>query len=193
MRLVYADWLEENDDPAQANFIRNQVFHPDWFDDDKWFGSPIPYPEDYLLALDWLKAGPADESLHAICGGHCRGSDGRYVWWRETAGGNSGTIAARWSRGFIEYAECSAADWLCHAYRLTDTQPVTRVRLTTLPDIEPSDWYLSPAASIVTLAGNARTTVALPAEEREVVVWRLLTAEWPGIVFEFMTAGGRTP
>jgi uncharacterized protein (TIGR02996 family) len=97
-----------------------------------------------------------------------------------------------WRRGFIEMIACEAAVWLAHGDAVRRAQPVTRVRLTTWRwrggvEIDWENQYRIRCR----LPGRAWHVVPAdppwepgPARARDRWPSRLLTAEWPGVVFE---------
>lgn len=118
-RLIFADWLDDNDQPERAEFIRVQC--------------AIERTE---LACSSLDGGQCD---CVYC--HLRRREReleRLDFTRERAVfGDHLDHMRRWrfQRGFVVEVECAAGDWLAHADHLTASQPVERVTLTTRPDV----------------------------------------------------------
>ena len=108
-RLVYADWLDEHDEPERAEFIRLQCELA------RWGGWPEPDADDRprfgdLLARVGQLAGYHD-------GGWLPGwPAGLLTSWNpdQPAPGFSW-----WHRGFLAVVRLTAADWVAHADRLT--------------------------------------------------------------------------
>lgn len=138
LRLIFADWLEDNGEPARAEFIRAQI------------------------ALVGVRSECGSESGDYLCRStRCRLCPlirRQNAAWLETPPGPSpgsvvGGIAAPWAitvyagpdhrppvmhvrRGFVESALCSLGDWMKHGPEIARSHPITRVTLT---DREP--WY----------------------------------------------------
>jgi len=101
IRLVYADWLEEHDQPERAEFIRVQIERVRLPDDD---------PKQAALFARELR-------LLARHG----------VEWRA---GPPIFASARFRRGFIEYVEAPAGDMIEQAEELFRVAPVREICLT---------------------------------------------------------------
>ena len=97
-RLMYADWLEENDRPVRADFIRA---------DNARVRDNIPLP-----ARLWV--GPAGVKQSVIC-----------PWCDETW---YVEVTCTVDRGFVGSITCDATTWLRHADRIVATQPITDVQ-----------------------------------------------------------------
>jgi len=132
-RLVYADWLDEHDQPARAEFIRVQVEL-----------AKLPEPEEKTFRPIWVRS--ETDRLKAVCVA-CSKINGpelcryhtlyraswillrgrhfptiEYNCWpwmgvtrRLVPGGGLWTNHVEFSRGFVSHVTCTAADWLAHA------------------------------------------------------------------------------
>ncbi len=187
-RLVYADWLDENAQPERAAFIRVQV--------------ELARIEGEQGTAEFWKSLRYSHTGCSGCSSWCRLNKRQYellMRWREFAGPDATQLIPgaglffhhlHFARGFVEFVTCSATDWLTHGDAIRAAHPVTRVRLTTLPEWEWCDTGgtarqapLSPDTAPMRLVG--RKWVRLRANERlQIRLGRLLAAEWPGIVFE---------
>lgn len=114
------------------------------------------------------------------------------VWWSRFAGPAYYIIPynARWRdyitfwRGFVESITCTAADWLQHGDAVLAAHPVTKVTLTSRPELD--NFRTAPAIDGVMCRLSGRATEAeWPAGAALTsVARRLLEAEWPGVAFE---------
>lgn len=104
VRLVYADWLQEQGRPERAEFIRVQC--------------RVAELEADAVLVSPREAGAVQEQLDAarahsrrLLSGHGR------EWAREAvvAACRSCGINWTWDRGFIAAVRCTAPDWLQHA------------------------------------------------------------------------------
>lgn len=99
-RIVYADWLEENEQLDRANYIRWSVLETNHIkasnllaaNQQRWFG-------DQLAQSLW------------------------------TAGTQWGDVV-RWQRGFVAEVSCTSLEFVTHARALFRAHPVERVKLT---------------------------------------------------------------
>ncbi len=137
-RLIYADWLEEQSDPAlnaRGEFIRVQV----------------ELAQSILLSKKELKAEtfPGQAALHhqgaprrlALVQRERELLNGRAWGWAGKALRDAAVAGTHWQdalvfrRGFIDEIICTAADFLQHADALRAATPLRKARLTTLPDL----------------------------------------------------------
>ncbi len=132
VRLVYADWLDENGEPERAELIRVQIAS----DNAKAAGLS---PADYPNVERWL-AREKDLILHRWQGWY-PGCPVRVlippvpILPPSFAHPKPLGIA---TRGFVGSVISSAADWLQFGDAILAAHPVTSVRLTSLPDVEVS-------------------------------------------------------
>jgi len=139
-RLVYADWLEENGDPARAEFVRDCVSVLARHTDcpvrlaDLTRSRPVPLR---CGACDYCQSRRRAERFHS-----------RYSWF----GGNYAVcfeptpldgpvpdgpgLTLVVSRGFVSAVRCPLADWLRHGPAVVRAHPVEWV---TLNDREPME------------------------------------------------------
>lgn len=117
-RLVYADWLDEHDDPDRAEFIRLQ----------------IALASSSIVAERIAREQPERLNRLALNLLH---------HWQEWSGPAAELVpnGARYSdhltfrRGFIEYVRCTGDAWVRHADAILVCQPVREVTLTTWPGL----------------------------------------------------------
>ena len=93
-------------------------------------------------------------------------------WWPADG------LSLDWQRGFVDAVECPAAKWLERADTILAAHPVTRVRLTTLPEFRRPENALR---DVYQLAGRRTACIVPPGEY---IQSHLLRKEWPGIEFE---------
>lgn len=117
VRLIYADHLEESGDAGRARLIRWQCktgreirLHPSRNRTGPRGWCFVERPPRWTRAVAASILPPPDR-------------DGPVI------------TRATVSRGFVEEVECVAAFWLARGAEILRSQPVTRVRLTTAPDI----------------------------------------------------------
>lgn len=112
LRLIYADWLEDNGESERADFIRAQIF-----------------PENSGLAYTLLSG---------RCAAWAAPLDG---WLITGVARTREDLAAldvhfgprclmRFRRGFVYLARCTLADWLKHGKAICAAHPIERVELT---------------------------------------------------------------
>jgi uncharacterized protein (TIGR02996 family) len=135
-RLVFADWLEENGEEAQAEFIRVQC------------RLATEYPEevagrsDYLLRSaggiyynlrareqkllpHWVKSLPGAYWIKGHTFGFSFGDNNQRQWFTAVA-----------CRGFVPAVFCNAAYWFQHQLTIIAAQPIERVKLTSPTGID---------------------------------------------------------
>jgi uncharacterized protein (TIGR02996 family) len=131
-RLAYADWLDENDQPERAEFIRLQIAH-EWYP-----GGPMESFRDgrsqeelakeesrLLLAhsYQWIGCESVREVSYEASG-NC-GAFAVVVYFDDNA-----RFRVRCHRGFASHIECTQAAWLSHGPTLVQKHPVQEVKLT---------------------------------------------------------------
>ena len=182
VRLVFADWLQENGQEERAEFIRVQC-------ELATLSDPCPRCHSaYLRTADVNKGRYTPD----LCAAHQRE---RELWPSTVADWHRfgwptdipfPTFQPVLRRGFVERVTCTAADWLAHADAIRATHPVTRVRLTTWPgepgpileSIQMETWLIPPEwcgaahAEIVKVPGR-RARIKANAER-----------VWSGVAFE---------
>jgi uncharacterized protein (TIGR02996 family) len=102
--------------------------------------------------------------------------------------------ACGWRRGFVEGVTCAAAGWLAHGDAVLVAQPVTRVTLTTVPQVEyrPGGagggvryWLAGdPAPQTRYVLHWADWTLAPDGDPHPYLLTRLLSLRFPGLSFE---------
>lgn len=151
LRLVYADWLQEHDQPERAEFIRWQVGR----DATTWATDSDPVR---TMGRPWMRA-----ELDAI------------------------PLSPPWEvayrRGFIAQLACTADGWLARGDQIRERHPVTRVVLTTWPEIEFRGSVGGLDRNVCRIV--RRTWRGFPEGNNETDrTTALLEAEWPGVTFE---------
>jgi uncharacterized protein (TIGR02996 family) len=114
LRLIYADWLEEQGgEPQRAAFIRYQLGLWDRFVDDE------PYAD-----VVW------NDSMTSLTESGGQGGPRQFGWdWR-------------WTRGFISWVCCPCSEWLKHGPALCRNHPLEEVQLSDKEAryVEPDGW-----------------------------------------------------
>lgn len=110
VRLVYADWLDENGKPDRAEFIRFQINNHTTEVDVKYIRCVVA-PVAAAFGISVKTSGRNPECLNPFryfgtASGHYPGGISRNVDWR-------------FHRGFLSEVRLSAADWLAHGDSLT--------------------------------------------------------------------------
>lgn len=187
-RLVYADWLDEHRQPERAEFIRTQIELA------KMACVLMQHPPP----CGPTRAGPKCEQLRRRSQLLLDAAVGK-GGWADATGGTIGLpmgSAVIWARGFVESVECRYDPWAEHGDAIVRAQPVTRVRLTTGPLVLWNDTLRRPEGQLLWLAridaDGEYKSVSEHAQwfaNYEDPKQRLLTARWPGIVFELPQYG----
>jgi uncharacterized protein (TIGR02996 family) len=121
-RLVFADWLDDNDEPARAEFIRAQI-------------QLAPTAED----------DPSYEGLRKRAGQLL--SCHRKEWVKEVPGWARHEVT--FARGFVQDVVCTAASFARRGARLFESSPVRGIRLTKYTDLI-TEVALAPHSRLVT-------------------------------------------
>lgn len=106
VRLVYADWLEEHDDPDRAHMIRAQVNKPHLFPD-RDLPPEAKFDPDWNAAVTWLHSTAAADDYGPA-------ADGHFVWKRAVH--RLGPVSGFYRRGFVSdilvtYHELAHKNW----------------------------------------------------------------------------------
>jgi uncharacterized protein (TIGR02996 family) len=127
LRLMFADWLEEQSDAARAEFIRVQI---------RLAALPLSAPERYTLTV-------REQTLLA---------QHRDVWLTKTPKALRRSYTFR--RGFAAQLECSARQWLDSAEQLCQANPLLEwLSLTRVAEKHPAVLAASSSlAQLTTLA-----------------------------------------
>lgn len=134
LRLIYADWLDENDDPEQAELIRIQI------DYDR---NKALYQCSRLMYCCGEFLDTLNELIIKGCDRCCRFADYKLrcsslALFASRSLGFEG-IDFTYIRGLPDTIRCPAEWWLKHADKVTKYHPIREVHLTTWPqknDIE---------------------------------------------------------
>ncbi len=152
LRLVAADFLEENGEPERAGFIRVQVALAQL---DLLAHSHSPEGEEFRrngqLELDELRKkeraflGPFSVYPHLWAAEDCPELVRVIPPVKMTSPLASlhveGAERLRWHRGFVERIDCPAAEWLRHGVAVRKRNPVREVLLHTCFLPTRGDWY----------------------------------------------------
>ena len=164
-RLIFADWLEEDGDPARAEFIRLQIEYDKHCDPHE----RAPLWEPMRQRIRELLVLPGIEGIN--CNGYCWSEPLHKLrieksFWRTQS----------FRRGFVECVTMEGDQWVEHADVLRALHPIRDVILTEGPTIITSDggWRL-----------NKRRSAWTPHKDTRTIEQRLFAAEWPTIRFDW--------
>lgn len=141
VRLAYADWLDEQDQPDRAEFIRVQceLARPKWTcpgccpRDPKYNtgGSLYPYCHEGCEQCDEHSAlRRRERELWESGLGVCLQNDVDFLSLNKPLLIDR---SGQWARGFLSAITCTAEDWERYGSEITKTQPIEHVALTTRP------------------------------------------------------------
>ena len=135
VRLVYADWLEENGRSERAGFVRVQIEiarHPGMNCGSMYCSERGPEG----LCDDCRRFKRLRKRERELAERHAHDWDGPPVPWTACLDATLPPALGHsfvFRRGFVEAVTCTAADWLAHGDALLAAHPVTEVTLTTRP------------------------------------------------------------
>lgn len=189
-RLVYADWLEEDDQPERAEFIRAQCRVAVITRSLRDAGSPADLSDECGIegcecAARTALRRRADELL-SIHGGRWLGL-GAADWVSSSPGVITRPNGWRnetytFARGFASAVSHSWEWWAEHADALLAREPVRAVTLTTMPEIEFRGSEAGRTRDVCRLSG--RTWRPIPHGDGERSRTKVLCEwEWPGVTF----------
>lgn len=172
-RLMYADWLQENDQPDRAEFIRVQIelarmgVAP-------WTGDIAALDQQVRLLIE------REDAIFYNLENHLGATPPNWNVYRalpektteRSAFGDYPRPSLFFDRGFAHSVLAPVTDWLTHGNAILREHPVRRVRLTTWPEYVVM-WVIAHEVGMDWRPGDAR--------DRWV---RVLAAKWPGIKFE---------
>lgn len=118
VRLVFADWLDENGHHARAGFIRATGRQR--------LGAFLNVWQGYSQQLE--------RATGLRCRGHGQKAGAPYLHFISPDDGTIGDVFLRFRRGFVDSVECRAGAWIAHAGDVCAAHPV---RAVTLTDLEP--------------------------------------------------------
>ena len=136
LRLVAADFLEENGEPDRAAFIRVQVALASLEADDL----SESLEADELRKKERALLGPLSEFPHLWAAEECP----ELVRVTPTRSGSlhvEGTNRLVWRRGFVEEVRCPAAEWLRHGAAVRRRNPVRVLYLSACESPTRDAWY----------------------------------------------------
>ncbi len=179
LRLLAADWFEDQGEVERAEFVRVQVqmehttvcpCDPHGTLPDGW--SRLWTPQTRLCPCRWC--GLRRQEQQFLCAHHA--PTGYSCWWgwadealqkcHDESECTKEPDPADWTfrRGFVHAITCTAADWLAHADAIRAQNPVQAVTLTTWPEM--AVWYEEDES---------------PGSRKAML--RQLKRQWPGITF----------
>jgi uncharacterized protein (TIGR02996 family) len=199
-RLVYADWLQEHGQEDRAEFIRVQVeLESHQCNELSPYQQHAPSPANgpcfgcervrslrrrdrngvvamcdiwrAELPIPFIGNNRSHEVDWAVCVSR---------HWNEFV--HDGFILGA-SRGMIDRACCPASVWLSHGDAIRAKHPVTKVRLTTVPD-----WFshfsqrASTGGQYGLIVAGVDLSIAIP--DGYDCAMAFLSARWPGVTFE---------
>lgn len=130
-RLVYADWLEEHDEPKRAEFIRVQL-EIARIEAEIESGEDCDSPQ--CPACSELRSLRRRERELLIGSPTSWGANGHFSDFLSEQGhlwpGGAGDPTWEYRRGFVESVRCTLATFLAHGPAVVRCQPVTRVDVT---------------------------------------------------------------
>ena len=111
LRLIYADWLEENGQPERAEFIRVQIelasmdwdYERDERDDRKYA---------HYAALRGRERELLSTMLDTSSNGRRASTMAGYLWAKEVLGRHVAVWPHTFRRGFVAEVTCTLADWM---------------------------------------------------------------------------------
>lgn len=183
IRLVFADWLEENGQPERAEFIRLQC---------KLAACEICNPEE-ADAWDWSCGHrPARRRERELLDVHkwdwmppfLRVAAERAGSYRELAAGRLG-----WRRGFVESISCRWDGWLACAEEILAATPLREVTLATMP--EPGDSVAVTEGYAVRMWGPDSKNYRAVAKTLRLGIKHCLEQIWPRIKTWHLPEQGR--
>ncbi len=198
-RLIYADWLDENGQSERAEFIRIgcriaecDQFLEEWTSDEYSHAAADDVSDERTTLrrrerelLDARQKRPDWSDAGSNAGSNEFRWSGSRLFVTALIGGARPPLG--WRRGFVESISCRWNDWRDYADAILAAQPVTRVSLTTWPEVE---WN-TPLNGHVECALRGRghwygwTQIGNVGESAAVA---LLRYEWPGIDFALPAA-----
>jgi uncharacterized protein (TIGR02996 family) len=154
-RLMYADWLQENDQPERAEFIRSSIADPDGFTHAFPLGcaaQTIFHRDTEDLIVPILHASPLPEVSYTV------------------------------RRGFVEAVALPASAWFTYGNTLRRDHPVTRVRLTTRPTTDDVFREFNRRNPTYTRIGEITINTSVPQVTKLLAIWwRGVTFELPEV------------
>lgn len=171
-RLVYADWLDENEQPERAEFIRAQVrlgvleranprerqLKPN--DPAKLVRALTPEEHRLEKRADELSGAHGEEWVPRVSA----------LW--------------DWHRGFVRALTCGGADWVTRGDEICAAHPVTQVTVTTLPETDGDEdeiWFTGDprAVRIAHVDALAEQTAEERADHNSMAA--LMRCRWRGV------------
>lgn len=135
VRVIFADWLEENGEPERAKIIRTQIAA-------EWYPAGIPKGgpslEDLRRSERELLEAHGTEWLAGFLGQRWVSANEADGTWFTTAEEKPIDADVAFRRGFVEFVTCTTDDWITHGPAIVACQPVMRV---VLVDKKPRDEF----------------------------------------------------
>lgn len=184
VRLVYADWLEENEQPERAQVIRLQLFsgrRPPLRHDKhcrrRGVDSTFLRTYGHHWPLDTTCRKCADEQAR-------RFARDRPDLWRQWFDVPDG-VARLVTGGFVEAVVCASSEWLLHSDTIRARHPVMRVELTTEMQAVAQRDGLILSGRLGRGDGFVSRHYDRPGATAEGVLDSLALV-WPGVTFELL-------
>jgi uncharacterized protein (TIGR02996 family) len=134
VRLILADWLQENGQEERAEFIRAQIELATWRDERDWHRKALTRERNLLTQVHfwewfgdvdgWLKAWPGSPAVGVLTdgrGGTCE------VGYYDGEDEKNWVFTVR--RGFVAEVRLPQQAWLAHGREIAGRHPLERVEL----------------------------------------------------------------
>jgi uncharacterized protein (TIGR02996 family) len=193
-RLVYADWLQEHDQPERAEFIRLQcekfrllVTNSTATESEASVNVGYYYAPRWVRQSDLAKYKSLRDREQTLARNHCRSWEESDELYTLRLAGKSAMVRVplpldwQWERGFIEEVKGTVVNWLVYGDKFANRHPVRRVYLTTRPSefeqltigrLDADRVYYRVAGRVVDVPQDASVN-------------EILAARWKGVAFEF--------
>lgn len=172
--LIFADWLDEHEQPEWAEFIRLSVALVKKFP----CGKCQVWSTRNCSNKD-CGFGIHDRCLQLLLDANFIPTKGlcQYIALRDRE-----SDGAYWWRGFIDGVKCTAEWWLTNAEELCKCHPIRKVEFTTIPeyDLEYDSDDISTWTNGYFTVGNWMSVTVRFEDE---VIADLITKNWPNIEF----------
>lgn len=196
LRLIYADWLDENGQEERGEFIRLQIELANWpcncdSDYERVYHDECRCKEKGELQRRErdLWASAADDAMQidkplwgVLPNWHISGWSPNELHIVNLHSEQHPEMRAAFRRGFVEVVTCTAADWIQHAEAITAAAPIREVTLTTWPDVEEQIGH-SGGGWLRNLKTRSKRLWYGMHYDPGYSVFHLLAAEWPRIKF----------
>jgi len=132
LRLIYADWLDENDDPEQAELIRIQIDYES--NKGQYQCHQFMYScGENCSSIDQLLQSGCDQCKKYASYEIRRKELTDYICWKR----GTDNLDFTYERGLPNEVRCTLADWMANGPEIVRQEPVTKVVLT---DFDAQIW-----------------------------------------------------